>query len=56
MPFPFPYQEIIDGGVVLFAPIVWVAAGYLGLRARALYLRCSIEWQKLDEEAARNLT
>jgi hypothetical protein len=56
MPLPFPYQEIIDGVAVLFAPLVWVAAGYFGFRARALYLRYSIEWQKLDEEAVRNST
>jgi hypothetical protein len=56
MPLPFPYQEIIDGGAVLLAPLVWIAAGYFGLRVRALYLRSYQEWKKLDEEAAHGST
>ena len=55
MLFPYPYQEIVDVGSCILAPFIWIGAGYLGFRARALYLRVYQEWQRLDAEAGRNL-
>jgi hypothetical protein len=54
MLLPYPYQEIIDGVVIVAAPFIWIGAGWLGIKAKNLYLRVTREWQRLDEEAARN--
>jgi hypothetical protein len=51
---PYPYQEIVDAVAIIIIPFVWMMAAWLGIRTKNLYLRVSKEWQRLDEEAARN--